>query len=205
MLDNARWNRLISKLCKGGLDGHWFIQLTAAYHQNHRYYHDTNHIIHCLQQFDQAVHLARTPSEVEFAIWLHDAVYDPQASDNEEKSAEMANQILTAEGCETSVVQRVKKLILATRHDKTPETDDTRLLLDIDLSSLGHPPGQYDQYEAAIRKEYVWVPTDIYRQKRRQILTGFLNRPKIYHTEQFFNRYEAQARGNIERVLHELL
>lgn len=202
MLDIARWNRLIAMLCKWGPDGHWFAQLTAAYNQSHRYYHNTNHITHCLQQFDQAVHLTRNPCEVEFAIWLHDAVYDSQASDNEEKSAELACQILSAAGGHRTIIQRVETLILDTRHDRPPNTGDARFLVDIDLSSLGHSPEQYDQYEKAIREEYAWVPMDLYRQKRRQILTGFLNRPKIYHTDLFSNRYETQARANIQRVLN---
>lgn len=202
MLDNARWNRLIAMLCKCGPDGHWFAQLTAAYNQNHRHYHNTTHITHCLQQFDQAVHLTRNPCEVEFAIWLHDAVYDSQASDNEEKSAELACQILSAGGCHRAIIQRIETFILDTRHDTTPDTDDARILVDIDLSSLGHSPEQYDRYERAIREEYAWVPMDLYRQKRRQILTDFLNRPKIYHTDQFSNRYETQARANIQRVLN---
>jgi len=176
MLDNERWNRLISKLCKGYLDGRWFNELVSDYGQEHRHYHGMNHIIHCLNEFDQAVAIAHSPHEVEFAIWLHDAVYNPQASDNEEKSAVLAGHILSSMGAYQAAIQRIKALILATRPNEVPVTRDAMLLVDIDLSTLGYPPEVYDRYERAIRAEYAWAPMEVFRQARREILDGFLQR-----------------------------
>ncbi len=204
MLDNARWNRLVSQLCTGCMDGCWFDHLVAAYGQAHRHYHGQDHVMHCLNELDQAMGIAGNPLQVEFAIWLHDAVYDPHISDNEEKSADLAVRMLSSMGADATATLRIKELILDTRHDREPKTRDGRLLVDIDLSSLGQPPAVYDQYEIAIRAEHAWVPADVYVQARRRILSGFTGRPRIYYTDLFFGRYEQAARQNIQRTLEKL-
>jgi predicted metal-dependent HD superfamily phosphohydrolase len=48
------------------------------------------------------------------------------------------------------------------------------------------------------------VPEALYRSERRKILTGFASRSRLYSTEIFFERYEAQARANITRALARL-
>ena len=64
----------------------------AAFAEPQRHYHNQQHIAECLTQFDAARNIARRPEAIEFAIWFHDAVYDPKAGDNEEKSAALAKK-----------------------------------------------------------------------------------------------------------------
>ena len=45
------------------------------------------------------------------------------------------------------------------------------------------------------------VPELMYRRGRSEILRGFLNRPSIYQTAWFRQRYENAARANLERAL----
>ena len=54
---------------------------------------------------------------------------------------------------------------------------------------------------AQIRTEYRHVPTSQFRPGRRKVLTTFLERPQIYFTDWFRERYEAPARKNLERAL----
>nr|QQZ48661.1 hypothetical protein JKL49_14175 [Phenylobacterium glaciei] len=69
--------------------------LEAAYAQPHRRYHTRTHIEQCLALLDQVPDLMDSERQVlTYAIWWHDAVYDPTASDNEAKSAEMAKRDL---------------------------------------------------------------------------------------------------------------
>jgi len=52
-----------------------------------------------------------------------------------------------------------------------------------------------------VRKEYAWVPEPDYRSGRAAVLRSFLDRPRIFSTRAFAERYEAHARSNIQRAL----
>lgn len=201
MLDQHRWDELVARLSGRLLERDVFVRLVSAYSEPHRRYHSLDHVRHCLSEFDNAPALAENPDLVEFAIWLHDAVYDPKARENEEKSAHWAVEILKQAGCPASMREHVKNLILATKHSRAPEDRDTELLVDIDLSILGQPPEVFDLYEESIRSEYSWVPVPMYAAARSQVLHSFLDRPRLYFTSHFEGLYAAQARGNLIRAL----
>jgi predicted metal-dependent HD superfamily phosphohydrolase len=90
---------------------------------------------------------------------------------------------------------------MATKHDAMPDSTDSRLLVDIDLAILGAPVERFDEYERQVRQEYSWVPDALFRRKRREILEAFLARPRIFSTDYFQLKYEAQARTNLERSI----
>jgi predicted metal-dependent HD superfamily phosphohydrolase len=73
--------------------------------------------------------------------------------------------------------------------------------LDADLAILGSAPARYDEYAAQIRREYAHIPAALFRSGRASLMRAFLARPRIYATEEFRERFEAQARANIEREL----
>lgn len=134
-------------------------------------------------------------------MWFHDAVYDPTRTDNEERSALLAQTQLKGLELKASLRERVGELIRATQtHQPTDAT--AAWLLDADLAILGSEPQVYFAYARAIRLEYAWMPEERYREGRVRILTGFLERPQIYHTAPFRQRFEASARQNLtEEVL----
>jgi predicted metal-dependent HD superfamily phosphohydrolase len=74
---------------------------------------------------------------------------------------------------------------------------------DLDLSILGSPGKEYDRYAENIRKEYSFVPQDIYAKKRVEILKKFLEGP-IYKTPYFFSKYEERSRVNIQNEIRSL-
>ena len=170
----------------------------------HRRYHTVEHLQECLTGFDDVAELAAQPAEVELAIWYHDAIYEIGVDTNELKSAYLAERAMTAAGCDRDAIGRVRSLILATRHHGHPETTDEALLLDIDLSILGAPDKRFDRFDADIREEYHAVPWSKYVAGRRQVLRGFLERPRLYFTGHFHDQLSAAAHANLSRALKRL-
>ncbi len=203
-LDQERWTELWSRLGAQGSGLSIFTHLATAYAEPGRAYHTAEHIRDCLTQLDASREIARRPDEVEAAIWFHDAAYVPGASDNEDRSARLAQTALLACAVPLEVSRRVAELVLATRHLTLPRDPDGQLLCDIDLSILGREPEIFDQFERRIRQEYAWAPEAMYRSSRSEVLAGFLRRRSIYQTEFFRARYEQPARSNLNRALADL-
>lgn len=172
----------------------------AAYAEPQRHYHTQQHLGECLALLETARHMAHHPGEVELALWFHDAVYDPQGKGNEARSADWACRALAEAGGEVVVQERVRTLIMATCHDAVPLDQDACLLVDIDLGILGAEEKRFAEYDRQVRAEYRWVPGWLYRRKRKEVLTGFLDRASIYSTDHFRDRFEAQARLNLRQA-----
>src|SRR5262245_31683876 len=130
----------------------------ACYGEPHRAYHTAEHIARVLPLLDAVRARLREPDEAELALWLHDLVYDPRGADNEARSADIAAEWLAAGGAPTERRERVRALIMATRHAAPPEEHDARYVMDADLSILGAPPAEFDRYEWQVRREYAFVP-----------------------------------------------
>ena len=188
--------------------------LQDAYAEPPRAYHSFAHVQEVLAHF-QAVAEGPgwvQPREVLLAVLYHDAVYAPGRADNEARSAELAQaeiaRWLPGAGIDR---ERVAELILATaRHGqwqpadfgKTAVADDTRHFLDCDMAILGAEPARFDAYDRAIATEYRGhVPGWLYRINRRRFLKELLARPRIYLSEFFHARCDAQARSNLRRAI----
>lgn len=176
-------------------------RLLASYAEPQRHYHTLQHLSECLALFDQVAHLAQRPGEAVIALWFHDAVYVPQAPDNEARSAAWAGEALHATGADQAVIARTQALIMATAHHQAQEEGDARLVIDVDLAILGAQPARFAEYERQVRAEYAGVPVDLYRQKRGELLARFLERPAIYGTPELHARLEERARTNLARAI----
>jgi predicted metal-dependent HD superfamily phosphohydrolase len=178
-----------------------FTNLIQRYSETHRAYHTTQHLEECFHAFEGARGLAQSPGAVGIALFYHDAIYDTHAHDNEEKSAELACQMLARMGAEPSLLQSMTDLILVTRHAALPQTPDEQLVVDIDLSILGAAQERFDEYERQVRQEYSWVDNAMFCSVRSRILQEFLARPAIYGTTTFRDRLERPARENLKRSI----
>lgn len=165
-----------------------------------RAYHNTAHVRQMLAAL--ATRGVLTPA-LALAVWGHDLVYDPRAADNEARSAEVFGAWLAAQGADPALREQVTALILATRHTDPPHTREEALLVDADLSILGASTSAFDAYDRAIRQEYAHVPWPLYREGRRRVLEGFLERGILYHTPEFA-LLDAPARLNLRRALQKL-
>jgi len=178
--------------------------LLSRWAEPHRKYHTLQHLEECLDLFASERALAEHPGEVAIALWFHDAVYDTQRHDNEAASAHWARQVLLEAGAQAVVADRVHGLIMATRHSEVPSTPDATFLVDIDLAILGADPARFAQYERQIRDEYGFVPEPVFRDKRAQILRGFLQRPALFSTPAFAQRFGERARANLSGAIEQL-
>ncbi len=201
MSELQRWLRFWKNLEAEGSPEPVYGLLSDLYSERQRSYHTLDHVSHCLDELEDARHLAKHPNEVEMALWFHDAIYDPKGRDNEVRSAELCRQVVKEAGLPEAFGRRAQDLVLATQHHGAPDGADARLLVDIDLSILGQPRDAFDNYQTNIRKEYHFVPWPEYRPARSAILRRFLDRPSIYSTEFFRQKYESRARVNLERSL----
>ena len=127
----------------------------------------------------------------------------PTRSDNEERSAELAQRELESSGGDPQAARHVHELVLATRHDALPRTQDEKVIVDIDLAILGAGDLRFAEYERQVREEYAFVPGWLFGRKRRAILQSFLERDSIYSTPYFIETLEARARANLRRALGE--
>ncbi len=182
----------------------YFRSLQALYSEPHRHYHNQSHILDCLAEFDRHRELASDPLATELAIWFHDAIYDTRAADNEEQSANLAEEWLLKLNAPRRIITAVKSLILATKYHDVYGHPDAPLLVDIDLSILGRSSNRFWQYEEQIRQEFAWVDKVVFAAKRAEILRRLLARRHIYHTETY-HELEVPARDNLAVSIKRLM
>ena len=175
--------------------------VVARYSEPHRHYHTQQHLAECFEKIQDIIALAEHPAEVSIGLWFHDAIYDTQRHDNEERSAAWARAAGRELGAAPDSAQRIYDLIMFTRHAAEPIGIDAQVLVDVDLSILGAQPARFQEYERQVRSEYGWVPDAMFRSTRATILKEFLARPHLYGTGLFRERYEAQARRNLQHSL----
>jgi predicted metal-dependent HD superfamily phosphohydrolase len=197
----SAWHALWTRLGAHGDPATVFADLARRYSEPQRAYHTLDHVSHCLAELRDAQTPPASRDAIEFALWFHDAVYDPRAKDNEEASALLARHAARAAGLSESFTALAADLILATRHTAPPVSGEAQLTVDIDLAILGQPPARFDEYERQIRIEYSWVDDTAFAKGRGDFVAAMLARPAIYSTHWFHRRYEAQARENLARSL----
>lgn len=193
----ARWIQMCDRI--GVRDPvHAFGELAARYNEPHRAYHTLRHIGECLRWHHQFAGDFNDSATAEYALWMHDVVYEPMSKDNEEQSAEYAIAVL---GVQDSRADGVRSMIRATRHLPEPLPPDESLVADIDMLILAAEQGRYDEYASQVRLEYAAVTDADFKNGRAAFLQSLLSRPQIYRTASIRERFESIARGNMKREL----
>lgn len=197
-----RWSELGTSLGRAGptwdLEGRRLLRSWARWP---RRYHNTPHLRACLRHFSQVRGELADPHAVELALWFHDAIYWPWLARNEEKSALWATNFMRKIGSDETMREAASSHILDTRHQAVPHSGDAQWVVDIDLAILGQNETVYRQFERDVRSEYRWVRWSRYIKGRSAVLQSFIDRPRIYSTAWFYERYEASARNNLQAAL----
>lgn len=172
--------------------------LLARYAEPHRRYHDVAHLDDVLRHVDALARHAAAPDVVRVAAWFHDAVYDPRATDNEERSAQLAEELLPARQVDAAVVNEVARLVRVTAAH-APDAGDANaaVLCDADLAILASPDGVYAAYVAAVRAEYAHLEPTAFNRGRAQVLSGLVGRKHLFSTPTARRDWEQAARTNL--------
>jgi predicted metal-dependent HD superfamily phosphohydrolase len=179
--------------------------LLARWSEPQRRYHTITHLAEVLDRVDTLAGHAADPELVRLAAWFHDAVYRPDRSGNEERSARLAERALPEAGLTPEATAEVARLVrLTVTHAPAPGDTNGEVLCDADLAVLASPPEGYAAYAAAVREEYAFVPDDAFRAGRAAVLRGLLALPELFRTPHGRREWEAAARRNVTAELAEL-
>jgi predicted metal-dependent HD superfamily phosphohydrolase len=182
------------------INGLWQ-EIVDCYSSSKQHYHNLTHIESMLGELLAVKDKIRDWDSIIFALVYHDIVYSATASNNEEKSTLFARvrlqQIQFPEEC----IRQCEKLIMATKVHEVSADPDINLFIDADLSILGKSSEEYKQYAQNVRKEYSMYPDFLYNPGRKKVLNHFLGMPFIFKTAHFRDKYEIQARLNLEHEL----
>ncbi|MGW0579565.1 HD domain-containing protein [Streptomyces sp. NPDC002920] len=176
--------------------------LLARWQEPQRRYHTLVHLTAVLDHVDVLEEHADDPAAVRLAAWFHDAVYNPDRSENEERSARLAERALSEAGVPDARTAEVARLVrLTVTHAPADDDRDGQVLCDADLAILAAPPSAYAAYTAAVREEYHFVPNDAFRAGRAAILRQLLDLPRLFRTPYGKEEWEATARYNLRGEL----
>lgn len=197
-----------------------FIELLTNYTDNNRltnelwteienYYSDKKRHYHTLQHLDNLLTLlTEIKGEIKnwdtilFTLYYHDIIYNSLKTDNEGKSAELAENRLKQISVSNDKIELCKQQILATKSHLKSTDSDTNYFTDADLSVLGQDWETYTSYYKNVRKEYSIYPDFVYNSGRKKVLTHFLTMDRIFKTDFFYSEFEMQAKRNLTNELN---
>ena len=199
------WRELTSPYtADGAAQSRLWKEMEAYYTSPKRYYHNLDHVAFMIKLSREYEAIMQDTSIVRFAVFYHDIIYNPLRKDNEEKSAELALNRLSALGLEKIKISKCIDLIMATKSHHATDDLDSTMIVDFDLAILGGTPANYLTYTRQIRKEYSMYPDFLYIKGRKKVLGHFLSMDRIFKTSVFYDLYETRARENISAELEEL-
>jgi predicted metal-dependent HD superfamily phosphohydrolase len=192
-----------------------FDDVLGRYRQSHRRYHGVRHLTWVVRHVRAlAAHCGPVDlAVVVAAAFFHDAVYDPAAGDNEERSAQLAQRQLPTLQWPAPDVTAAAEHVRATASHVTelpPAGEgaglhaDRSVLLDADLAVLAAAPSAYQAYVDGVRAEYRHLDAATWRHGRTAVLTRLIERPHLYLTEPGREWWEASARANVAAELARL-
>ncbi len=198
----VRW--VLEAICQGDLANEWEV-IHLAYAEPHRRYHTLEHVEEMLTfffQHDRQIYDDNASFQrLCLAAIYHDIIYDPRATDNEERSVEVMRQqtsrlFRAIPGSYPSMVDSVAEMIMMTAHHQ-PDGANQRWLADADLMRFAAEPPISRMHNDDIRLEYSHVSDESWAAGRTVILSKFLTREPFFYTKAFGPQDARRARENI--------
>lgn len=179
-------------------------EIEKNYSSKKRHYHTLQHLDNLHSQLTIVKREIKNWETILFTLYYHDIIYSSTKSNNEEKSAELAEKRMKKISVSNEIIEQCKKQILATKSHSKSIDSDTNYFIDADLSVLGQSWETYSLYFKNVRKEYGIYPTFMYNSGRKKVLNHFLSMDRIFKTDFFYNKFETQAKQNLQQELQSL-
>jgi len=170
----------------------------AKYNEKTRLWHTFAHITQMLEGYNRMVDdgaIGYNDHDV-LAILFHDFIYVPGMSDNEERSAMAASDLL-----KTDDTHFITKAIMSTKLHTGTGNHRIDTIIDLDMSIMGGSNDMYNLYSLAIRWEHRKISEVNWRKGRVAFLESILSMERIFATEYFSKKLDFRARSNIKREL----
>lgn len=165
----------------------------------HRHYHDLRHVLEMWAWHKQYCDGRFNPQMIASFCLYHDAVYYPDAKDNEARSAELWKQDSIDVPYNLSQMTQIA-IEASANHFQKPQWLCVRWCLDLDLLRLGAPESEFTQHGIAIRAEFCHVNDVDWIRISAEWRTKVLAQPSIFSFPQFA-AFETTARRNLARAL----
>lgn len=179
--------------------------LLRRWREPHRRYHTVEHLSAVLDVIDDHSGVAAEAGVVRLAAWFHDAVYDPRAADNEQRSALLAVDVLGRLAVAPGKIAEVARLVrLTATHVPQPGDANGALLVDADLAILAAAPDRYDRYTEQVRREYRHVDDLAFIAGRTALLQRLIGDSVLYRILPDRDAMRTRARRNMQRELDRL-
>ena len=118
-------------------------EIVLHYSSKNRHYHNLNHLEYMMKlAHDYRAEIVDF-DVILFSIFYHDIIYNSKRSDNELKSAQLADDRLAKLGVSNDQIRKCHRQILATKEHNNETESDTNFLVDFDLAILGDGPKIY--------------------------------------------------------------
>jgi len=181
-------------------------QVLAFYDEPHRRYHNR---LHLREMLDTAVRMecALLPAQA-LAVIFHDAVYVPGAARGVNEA--MSAQMLRVYGADVpnASLELAYRIVIDTA-DHMPRSDESRLVLDLDLIRLAVSAADFERYSREVFVEQrplvpiadedeAWM---FFQRRRSGFFERLLERPEIFCLPIFRQRYEAITRANLRHAI----
>jgi predicted metal-dependent HD superfamily phosphohydrolase len=176
-------------------------EIEKNYSSKKRHYHTLQHLDNLLAQLTEVKGEIRNWETILFTLYYHDIIYNSLKSDNEEKSAELAEKRMKQMSVSNETIELCKNQILATKSHIKSADSDTNYFTDADLSVLGQSWETFTLYYKNVRKEYSIYPDFVYNPGRKKVLNHFLSMDRIFKTDYFHNKFEIQAKQNLQKEI----
>jgi predicted metal-dependent HD superfamily phosphohydrolase len=199
------WNKTANSLGFDlALSQEYWNEIYSAYSSEGRYYHGLEHLRSIFRLTEEEVLSTTDRQALNLAVFYHDIVYDFERKDNERKSADLAIDRLSRAGVDQILIERVEELIMATYGHEYSDDALRNLMIEADVSVIGTDHDTYAKYAENCRREYSMFSDEEYNPVRKQALSHFLNTGSLFVSPKFKERFEANAKRNLQWEIDQL-